>query len=744
MSSMFITVLNMSLTASYSALAIILVRQLIRKAPKVFSYALWAVVLFRMVCPVSFESVLSLLPGQTRAIPQNMVSSQSPVIATGIGSIDNAVNRTVASSLPPVNPAASVNPTGVLLEAGAAIWLLGIALLLCYGAVSYFRLKARLSTATIAGDNIYETDMIKTAFVMGFINPRIYVPTGLSKKELDYILKHEQTHIRRRDYIIKPVAYLAVIFHWFNPLMWLSYYFMVKDMEMSCDESVMRQTEEDIRENYSNSLLLLSIRQSGLISPLAFGESNVKSRIKNVLNYKRPAFWVVMVAAVVVTAVSIGLMTNPVDGDVSLSVADRLYKYKTEYVGDASKVGGIVSLLDFPEGVNYDHFELFTDSSPHSITVYLKTDVQTGNYFRGEANRAQFQKNAIVMFSLVDNVDYINFSLDDNKNEYDMQYIRAWANDKMGRDVRELAESREEFERLLEEMGYYDNTGVDGRQNIPGNAMEKKQVGKIVEENLHIILSAPKESSNPQDYINAHKDQYDSILKLQDEALDYLLSQFEKGGSNDLRGHIMMRLCKDLLGNRQNKSDESLLPQEWFSQLVIHEETRLPDYVYDGDDPIERLVYATETEQNINPYRGGFVVAAPKIHAYYQMGGVLKVFVTTYYGRYHLYGKALSQDGAGVVPAAITYVKDEKGDYILEEYKQAMDGAGFAESIEDFCTMPVSGERIEGLADLILTHYGNYDDIKELHRGNLIKHLKANNQMGVSLRMHSGSETPLT
>lgn len=325
MSGLFLTVLNMSLTASYVALAVIIVRLLLKKAPKVFSYALWAVVLFRLVCPVSFESSLSLIPVNMEPISYDIVVSQNPVVDTGIAMVDDTVNQ--QQSMSPVNPAASANPMDIAIEIAALVWILGIVVLLFYGIIPYSRLKHRISTATLVRDNIFETDRIQTPFILGLIKPRIYIPTDLSESERDYIIKHEQTHIRRYDNVIKPVASLALALHWFNPVIWLSYFLMIKDMEMSCDESVMKQSSEDIRASYSNSLLSLSIKQSGLLSPLAFGESNVKSRIKNVLNYKKPAFWVIILAVVAVIAALVGLAANPVN----------TFAYKNEALGFSLK-----------------------------------------------------------------------------------------------------------------------------------------------------------------------------------------------------------------------------------------------------------------------------------------------------------------------------------------------------------------------------------------------------------------------
>lgn len=312
MNSIFMTVLNMSLTASYAALAVIVTRFFLRKAPKVFSYALWVVVLFRLLCPFNFESHISLMPVNKESIPENIVFEENSTIDTGISFIENAVNNSIQLSLPPVNPTSTVNPMDIIIEIGSIIWISGTIILLIYGVVSYFKLKTNLNTATLVNDNIFETDQISTPFVMGIIKPKIFIPATISENELYYIVKHEQTHIKRYDYIIKSIAFLALTIHWFNPLMWLSYFLMSRDMEMSCDESVIKSTNGDIRINYSNTLLSLSVKQSRLTVPLAFGESNVKSRVKNILNYKKPSFWIFVVAIVIVLILVIALGTNPI------------------------------------------------------------------------------------------------------------------------------------------------------------------------------------------------------------------------------------------------------------------------------------------------------------------------------------------------------------------------------------------------------------------------------------------------
>jgi len=447
-SNLFINVLNMSVTASFAALIVIFVRLLLRKSPKIFSYALWAVVWFRLLCPFSFESTLSLLHVQS-SMPSSIIALADP--AAGLEGRGLAINQSAETALTVANHLPEANYMGAAVNIAAAVWLVGIALILGYSIISYWKLKRRVFAATLTKDNIFETDQIQTPFVFGFFRPRIYIPAGVEEKELEYILKHEQVHIKRKDYIIKPVAFLAATLHWFNPLIWLCYFLMSKDMEMSCDEEVIRQSKEDIRKSYSRSLLSLSMKQSGFLAPLAFGESNVKARIKNILNYKKPGFWVICLACILVVAVSVVLAANPSNKsqNPSLASADKFLEYKTDYVGDASKVGNIIWLLNFPEKIEYDYFELHTDNAPYGITVHFKTDASTKDYYAAALNQAPFKKNAIIMFSLIGNADYLNFDLNDGENSYIVKYTREQADAAIGKDVRKFAVDQNKFSLLL-------------------------------------------------------------------------------------------------------------------------------------------------------------------------------------------------------------------------------------------------------------------------------------------------------
>ena len=378
MDALFLSVLNMSLTASYVIIFVIAIRLFLKKFPKVYSYAFWFAVLFRLICPFSFDSIFSIIP-KSVSIPQDIAYSPKPEISSGITVIDSAVNNVLP---PPVNPAASANPMQIWLAIGEVVWLIGIAMLFAYSIFTTVKLYRKLRNAKHMEDNIYIVNGFKTPFVFGIVNPKIYLPDHLSESEKSYVLLHEQTHIKRADHIVKLIFFLVTCIHWFNPLVWIAFYLMGEDMELSCDEKVVKQMGSNIKKEYSSSLLSMSTGRRILGgSPIAFGENNTKSRIKNVLNYKKPKFWVIVLLIIIVTAIGFGLMTNPKSDEAVLSdrrpmimVNGDLYldtgKEVSVEIDDSAIIGEIGSSVDQSEkpieegqtnfgniGAKYAHFE---------------------------------------------------------------------------------------------------------------------------------------------------------------------------------------------------------------------------------------------------------------------------------------------------------------------------------------------------------------------------------------------------
>lgn len=326
-SACFPKLLNMSLTASVVIVFVLLLRFLLKKAPKIISYALWGLVLFRLLCPISLESGLSLfglvhapvtpsgtLTSSIEYIPSDLVQTESPSAVLPAPVMEETAPQGVEQ---PVSDAAE---TPVVLAAD--IWVAGVLGMGLYGVISYLRLRRKLVTASPLRENIYLADGISSPFVLGLLHPKIYLPSSLGEQELPYIVLHEQHHIRRLDHLVKVLAFVALSIHWFNPLVWLAFVLAVRDMEMSCDEAVIRKMGDGIRADYTASLLSLATGKHIIAGiPLAFGQGDTKGRIRNLANRKKPAFWVVLAGAVICALAALGLLTNPatpVDGPLAV------------------------------------------------------------------------------------------------------------------------------------------------------------------------------------------------------------------------------------------------------------------------------------------------------------------------------------------------------------------------------------------------------------------------------------------
>lgn len=320
MEKLFLTVWHMSLTAVPVILAVLAVRLCLKKAPKVFSYALWAVVLLRLLCPVTVDSPLGLVPSarsvqriEAEAVRPDPVLALTPneapvpAIPGGTPTPADTVVRVEPSA-----PAVSVQKGLGWTVAAAWLWLGGMAALAGYSLISLLRLKRKLREATpLEGQSgVWLTDHVSTPFVLGLVRPRIYLPAGLPGEEWDYVLLHERTHIRRLDHVVKALAWLAVTVHWFNPLVWLAFRLAGRDMEMSCDEAVLKKLGEEIRGDYSRSLLRLSAGKGLPVGPLAFGDGDTKGRIQNILRYKKPTLWILLLALTAVAVAAVVLLTG--------------------------------------------------------------------------------------------------------------------------------------------------------------------------------------------------------------------------------------------------------------------------------------------------------------------------------------------------------------------------------------------------------------------------------------------------
>ena len=367
MTDIFLGFLNRSLAAGILILAVVLVRLVFKKAPRWLLCALWALAAVRLVCPVSIESVLSLIPSAEPVQPEIIVSAQ-PAITSGIPAVDAIVNPPLAAAFTP-SPAQSANPLQIWTFVAACVWLAGIAALLLYAAVSVLRLRLRVRTAVRLEGKVYQSEFVSSPFILGVIRPRIYLPFGLEAGAQAMVLAHERAHLRRGDQLWKPLGYLILTAYWFNPVCWLAYILFCRDIEAACDEKVVRELGEGCKAAYSRALLACSVPRKLITAcPLAFGETGVKSRIKSVLNYKKPAFWLVLAAVLVSAAVAVCFLTDPKREDPAQNppAAEEAAAQAPAQSIDASSAPE--PAIDEQAGLDPDFFT-GTDGYGNSVTV---------------------------------------------------------------------------------------------------------------------------------------------------------------------------------------------------------------------------------------------------------------------------------------------------------------------------------------------------------------------------------------
>ena len=319
MNELFLKIINMSISASWLVLAVLILRFVLKKAPKWINVLLWGIVAIRLIFPFSFESTLSLIPS-AETIPLNIGMDTTPTINSGISAINNAVNPIISQSNTPM-AGASVNLLQITIGIYEYIWIFGMIALALYTAISYWRLHRKVDTAVRYKDNIFQSENVSFPFVLGIIKPRIYLPFKMNGQYLEYVVAHEQAHICRKDHWWKPLGFLLLMIHWFNPLMWLAYVLLCRDIELACDEKVIKELGNEQRGDYTQALVACSVNRRMIAAcPLTFGEVGIKERVKSVMNYKKPALWVIIIAVIVCVGVAVCFLTNPKQDSYTLRI----------------------------------------------------------------------------------------------------------------------------------------------------------------------------------------------------------------------------------------------------------------------------------------------------------------------------------------------------------------------------------------------------------------------------------------
>ena len=414
MNELFLKIINMSISASWLVLAVLILRFVLKKAPKWINVLLWGIVAIRLICPFSFESTLSLIPS-AETIPLNIGMDTTPTINSGISAINNAVNPIISQSNTPM-AGASVNLLQITIGIYEYIWIFGMIALALYTAISYWRLRRKVDTAVRYKDNIFQSENVSFPFVLGIIKPRIYLPFKMNGQYLEYVVAHEQAHICRKDHWWKPLGFLLLMIHWFNPLMWLAYVLLCRDIELACDEKVIKELGNEQRGDYTQALVACSVNRRMIAAcPLTFGEVGIKERVKSVMNYKKPALWVIIIAVIVCVGVAVCFLTNPKQDSYTLRIVVPAGSQE-EFVYTDEEVSAIRNSIKIWSGDGLGDTEVIlspvnkTTETRYTATYLthgmpVEFDAEKNTWFKIGVNMQNPTNEDIIVYVEVENVE---------------------------------------------------------------------------------------------------------------------------------------------------------------------------------------------------------------------------------------------------------------------------------------------------------------------------------------------------
>lgn len=750
--------LDTVLITSITALIILGIKSLLScKIAFKWQFALWIILAVRLVFPMLPESHLSLF----NAVPQ------CPALKVSKSFSESMSNQQTSISMPLMTEQVNQRTDAPLLTIENSffiIWLMGLFVLVVYLIGTYFYFYLQYKKFKLAEENeileIFQSckEQLKikrkiplkiggsTPLLKGLLKPQIIIPEGYTNAELYGIFLHELIHYKFKDVWWTILSMLIICVYWYNPILWYALFLFRRDMEMLCDWRVLQVYPD--RKQYASVLLKTALQKNQLVlGTTAFSnrDTDIAKRIKSIALFKKPRKAGTIIGIISIICVAVVCLSNPIVKKGPESDEKKLetaYTYKKTYIGDASNASQLAGSLYFSEYKT--GIELQTQKRPYGMTIHYQAVPERLSQQGAAGVTEDMLKNASLIFCLIDNVDEVTLKFEpDDKEGYTFLFKRRFFNSIFGRDIRTFAASSDIFKKqfipLLLQRDW--EGSIRTYNQSLGNVSETDDVlANKIERNLQIIESSPASSSNPMDYIHAHPYEYEDIVKMGDKALQYMLSEFQQGKTNDLNAHIMMHLCIDILGDRNNVPEGSYQsPEEWYKKLKFGTTAVLPQPTAAGREGYEKMVYAAA----LNHYqRFGdtetVTFVAPHIFGTYKSKDTLRIFATVYYSSLKLYDKTFKENSAEIVPAAIIYKKNKAGQYVFNSYVEAMDGSYFEKSIRAFCK-----PRSE-MADAILKHYSDYSDLFEMMHKNLISYCKENHLSGIMLKESSGESIPLT
>lgn len=615
----FSQILSMDITGSMAILLVLGIRLLLQKAPKRYSYFLWGIVWFRLICPVTFSSIFSVLNVLDLSGVTNGETAQSFQTGQMSGGAQEPVGQAykeipmagLTKELEPMpNDAFFRQPETFW----SVIWLAGVVILAIAGIVSTVKLQRKLACSMKLRDNIYLADYIETPFVFGLLKPRIYLPSPLPLREREFVILHEQCHINRKDNLIRAAAYVTLCAHWFSPLVWLSFLLSGKDMEMSCDEAVMRNMEGDMREEYAKTLLRLSTGKWRIAgAPLAFGEGSLKGRIQNIMNYKKQKAFVGAAAGLICIIGAVCLATNPTPEkskpEKEAEAVVRIQEEEPPLTGtEAAETETALhnvfdaDLIKAAQKAVFEHnadgygmeYDIACCDFAKLETDYGKEDAKNGVQTVTAYGWAYYAQYAFSTYGIKDvgssHVPVaLTFTLD-QEGYHLKEYWEPRDGSYFASDVKRKFPASVAADGLDSQKFVLGQTQACYKQAVESGELD----ADFIIENLlnQICESLPEESSNPQDYIRAHDGEYMELRNYGEFTIQYCLDRFYQGEPEEksgLKGHIMALICEELLGIKgiiPVQAKTASTGQEWFEALAAHAGNILDQYIKLEKEPV--------------------------------------------------------------------------------------------------------------------------------------------------------------
>ena len=617
MDRIFLQLLNMSAAAGWLILAVLVLRLIMKNAPRSLTCILWGIVAIRLLCPFFLESPLSLIPSKQILSPYTVQYASHPSITSGIPALNQIVNPAFKDTFSPT-AGASVNPLHIWMFFAGILWFSGFLALLLYGLGSFLQIRKTVAEAIPLQKNIWLCDHIGSPFILGVFRPRIYLPSDIRKDERFYVLAHEKAHLRRRDHWWKPFGYLLLSIYWFHPLVWISYILFCRDIEIACDETVIKDMGLDEKKAYSHALVSLSMpRRLVSICPLAFGEKSVKVRINQILHYKKPAFWITLCAFVICIAAAICFLTNPVDkshmSDTSNQVSPNPQTSKEPNLGygddhqyedgESVEINGNESIAS----LETDKLLFPLDQAIHNAIMEKKN----GSYYPDyDFACCDFVMLEMTSDSLTDNtlrtvtcfgwVLYQQYLVSENgldgRGGCHIPTVLTFKTDQGRYILEEYWEPRDgsyfmsDIQNKFPE--YLVSDGIDSQkfiirqqQSCYSQAIQSTglETDAIISRLLDELCSDLGYSFDPQTIPSQNHTQYRELIKYGEYTLSYCLGRFNHGGETGLKGKIMALICEELLQTRETlplSAADAATGQLWYDTLYAHASNLATPYLH--------------------------------------------------------------------------------------------------------------------------------------------------------------------